>query len=767
ANNDALTTAEDTPLTIAASALTGNDSDPEGDTYSITGFTQTSNGTLAQDGDGSFTYTPNANYNGGDSFTYTITDSQGATDTATVTINVTPVNDVAPTIGTSSLSVSEEGLVAGVKDTTGSNDTTDLATRTSTIAITGTAPLTAELSLVGLPTTLKSGGVVIAWSYDSDNPAIILGKAGSELVIQITLNGGSTAVTPASTALSYTVALLGPVDHALTNVEDTLSFNVGVTLSDGSNPVASSRIGITIEDDMPVLTNIESLVVGNSTASTIGTITGLSFGADHAASTGAFTLTSTPKLEGITNILSDDGKTLTASINGLNNVYDSTDAVFYTVTLSDNSTYTFNLVTPQPTQLIPLNFAQVTAGGPQEMVTLTAGTNSVTFDGLQFNPTTFAPINSTSSNVDDINANSIGFGIGNGNVDDNEGFSASVVQPVDGMQFTVVAAAGNIDATTIYWKAFAADGTTVVDSGTISLTGLKNVASSQVVSIQSDVEFNIIEVRFDHPDSNDAVRIQGFSLIDKIVPSDLALNFTATATDGDGDQVSASFSVNVDSVPTAVDDITYTVQGTDGDGDSVNGLIGATLYPAQPTISGTAGNDTLTGDNADNYLLGGDGDDILSGNGGDDLLVGGAGNDTLTGGNGNDILIGGTGNDILTGGASADVFKWNLADKGEAGNPAHDIVTDFGNGNNVLDLRDLLTGEHDTSLANYLHFDKSGSDTVISVTSNGGNGIGENYDAGKVDQTITLEAVDLVTGYDTQAAMIQSMLDSQKLITDN
>ncbi|WP_340124646.1 cadherin-like domain-containing protein, partial [Methylobacter svalbardensis] len=92
ANNDALTTAEDTPLTIAASALTGNDSDPEGDTYSITGFTQTSNGTLAQNQDGSFTYTPNANYNGGDSFTYTITDSQGATDTATVTINVTPVN---------------------------------------------------------------------------------------------------------------------------------------------------------------------------------------------------------------------------------------------------------------------------------------------------------------------------------------------------------------------------------------------------------------------------------------------------------------------------------------------------------------------------------------------------------------------------------------------------------------------------------------------------------------------------------------------------
>ncbi|MFZ2948210.1 MAG: retention module-containing protein, partial [Desulfuromonadaceae bacterium] len=81
AANDALVTAEDTPLTIAAAALTGNDSDPDGDAFSITGFTQTANGSLALNSDGSFTYTPNANYNGPDSFTYTITDANGDTST--------------------------------------------------------------------------------------------------------------------------------------------------------------------------------------------------------------------------------------------------------------------------------------------------------------------------------------------------------------------------------------------------------------------------------------------------------------------------------------------------------------------------------------------------------------------------------------------------------------------------------------------------------------------------------------------------------------
>ena len=35
-----------------------------------------SNGTLSFNADGSYEYTPNANYTGGDSFTYTVTDAE-------------------------------------------------------------------------------------------------------------------------------------------------------------------------------------------------------------------------------------------------------------------------------------------------------------------------------------------------------------------------------------------------------------------------------------------------------------------------------------------------------------------------------------------------------------------------------------------------------------------------------------------------------------------------------------------------------------------
>ncbi|CAA6819128.1 MAG: T1SS secreted agglutinin RTX [uncultured Sulfurovum sp.] len=87
---DTKTTPEDTPTTIT---VLGNDTDPDGDTLSVTTLTQPSHGTAVKNANGTITYTPDANYNGTDVFTYSITDGNGETDTTTVTVTVTPVND--------------------------------------------------------------------------------------------------------------------------------------------------------------------------------------------------------------------------------------------------------------------------------------------------------------------------------------------------------------------------------------------------------------------------------------------------------------------------------------------------------------------------------------------------------------------------------------------------------------------------------------------------------------------------------------------------
>jgi hypothetical protein len=73
-----------------ALAVKANDTDPDGDTLTITAKTNGSHGTVAITGGGSgLTYDPVQLYYGTDIFTYTISDGHGGTDSATVLLTIT------------------------------------------------------------------------------------------------------------------------------------------------------------------------------------------------------------------------------------------------------------------------------------------------------------------------------------------------------------------------------------------------------------------------------------------------------------------------------------------------------------------------------------------------------------------------------------------------------------------------------------------------------------------------------------------------------
>ncbi|WP_047548580.1 retention module-containing protein [Methylotenera sp. G11] len=207
----------------------------------------------------------------------------------------------------------------------------------------------------------------------------------------------------------------------------------------------------------------------------------------------------------------------------------------------------------------------------------------------------------------------------------------------------------------------------------------------------------------------------------------------------------------VNDVPSFTVPLTYAL--TDASGDTDTGTISVTLGG----LSGTSGNDTLNG---------GANSDVISGDAGNDIINGGAGNDMLNGGAGDDVITGGKGDDVMTGGLGADTFKWMLADAGTAGSPARDVISDFDTtvNSDKLDLRDLLTGENSTNLASFLHFEKSGTDTIVHVSNNGGFSGG--YNGANEVQTITLQNVDLVTGFANDQAIIADLISKQKLITD-
>ncbi|MBP1862321.1 hypothetical protein J2Z75_005852 [Rhizobium herbae] len=101
-----------TPLTIQASALLANDTDPDGDTLTITGVSGGVNGLASFNSQtNTVTFTPTTGYTGAASFTYSISDGRGGTASATVNLTVTP-----PSTATSLFSLSDTPAVTSVND---------------------------------------------------------------------------------------------------------------------------------------------------------------------------------------------------------------------------------------------------------------------------------------------------------------------------------------------------------------------------------------------------------------------------------------------------------------------------------------------------------------------------------------------------------------------------------------------------------------------------------------------------------------------------
>jgi hypothetical protein len=92
--------------TVIAGTLVANDAD--NDPLSFALVEQAANGTVAVNADGSFTYTPNADFNGTDSFTFIANDGTTNSNVATVALTVNPLND-AP--------VAQDGAAVGDEDT--------------------------------------------------------------------------------------------------------------------------------------------------------------------------------------------------------------------------------------------------------------------------------------------------------------------------------------------------------------------------------------------------------------------------------------------------------------------------------------------------------------------------------------------------------------------------------------------------------------------------------------------------------------------------
>ncbi|MBX7513699.1 VCBS domain-containing protein [Qipengyuania sp. GH38] len=174
-------------------------------------------GSLAYNGDGSFTYTPGAGETGTVTFQYAITDGDGDVSTATVTLTLSP--DSTPEIAVEGDNdVDEAALGARDGEPAGSNSASDGEIATGVISITTGGDTIASLVINGVNVT--AGG-------------------------QVATDSGVLTITESNGAYSYSFELL---DNTLSD-PDSESFSLTVTDSDGDT--ASTTLVIAIIDDAP------------------------------------------------------------------------------------------------------------------------------------------------------------------------------------------------------------------------------------------------------------------------------------------------------------------------------------------------------------------------------------------------------------------------------------------------------------------------------------------------------------------------------------
>ncbi|MEP0870270.1 tandem-95 repeat protein, partial [Trichocoleus desertorum AS-A10] len=307
AGNDAIAVNEDTPTLITIDpTLLSNDSDPDEDVPFITSFAQPGRGSLVDQGDGTYLYTPNTNISGTDSFTYTISDGRGGTANGVVNLTIAPVND-APTARNDAYTVNEDTrlsitatngvlrndtdidgdrLIVSVSETNSAQGGTVVVNNNGSFTYQAPTDFSGTDSFtytVADPTgAISSATVIMTVNPINDRPTATPDAVTTNEEEAITIDLTDNASDVDGDVLTFATAT-NPRNGAVTNNGDgTFNYTPNVnffgsdsftyTVSDGRGGTATSRVSITVDNvnDAPVgrndsFTTSEDPVLGSVT----------------------------------------------------------------------------------------------------------------------------------------------------------------------------------------------------------------------------------------------------------------------------------------------------------------------------------------------------------------------------------------------------------------------------------------------------------------------------------------------------------------------
>ncbi len=623
AQNDAATTPEDTPVTVAV--LT-NDSDPDGDALTITSASA-DNGTVVVNADGTVTFTPDPDFNGEANVTYTVSDGQGGVATATLTVTVTAENDAPVAVDipdvtnedNQSVSIATESFFSDVDGDdltiTAAGLPPGLSIDPATGIISGTLDIDASQ---GSPYTVTltaddgNGGTVsqdFVWTVTNPAPTAVNDNASvdedSSVNVDVLGNdndpdGDPLTVTSAS-APNGTVVI--EADGTLTytpnpdfNGEDTITY----TIDDGNGGTSTAAVIVTVNpiNDDPVAVD-DAVTTDEDTPVTIGVL-----GNDSDIDGDDLTVTTATSPDGTVTINPDGTLEFTPNPN-----FNGTTTISYEISDGNGGTATATVtVTVNPINDPPVANPDAATTDEDTPVNVPLIGNDTDADGDALTVTAATAANGTvvinpdgsvdyTPNPDFNGTDTITYTISDG----NGGFSTSTatitVNPVnDDPVAAAIAPQTNDDSTPVTLDVSGNFSDVDGDDLTFSATGLPP-------GLSIDADGNITGTL--DPDAS-----QGGPAGDGVY------EVTVTADDGNGGTVDTTFVWTVNNPPpVAVDDTATTDEDTpvnipvlandsdpDGDpltvtaADAANGSVvieadGTVTYTPNPDFNGT---DTIT-----------------------------------------------------------------------------------------------------------------------------------------------------------------------------
>jgi Ca2+-binding RTX toxin-like protein len=627
--------AEDTAYVVSAADLLAGFSDADLDTLSVANLTA-SDGAIVDDGDGTYTITPTADFNGSVTLTFDVVDGNGgALVGQTQSYTLAAVNDAptgAPTTtfadGTEDTAyiVSAADLLAGFSDA--DLDALSIANLT---ASDGAIVDNGDGTYTITPTADFNGSVTLTYDVIDGQGGELAGQTQSYTIASVNdapIGAPSVVLSDGMEDRAYVVSAADLL-AGFSDVEgDTLSV-ANLTASDGAivdngdgtytiTPTADFNGAVTLTYD--VIDGQGGELVTQSQSYTIASVNDAPIGAPSAvladgAEDTAYVVAAADLLAGFSDVDLDtlSVANLSASNGGIVDNGDGTYTIMPTADFNGTVTLTYDVIDGQSGALSGQTLSYMLAAAPDAPDARDDALSAT--EGAALTGSVFAD-NGSGADVDadgetitvvDVNGLAVNVGV--------------QIALASGALLTV-----NADGTYSYDD----NGAFLIGSGQSASDGFTYTISDGGASDTATVSINVAGVGLPTiVGSDSAETLSGSGASEALYGfggNDMLFGRGGgDLIDGGAGRDRARYDQDTAGVTVSL----VTGQGAGGEAE------GDTLVNIED-LGGGRGNDHLIGDEGPNYLFGAQGDDSLEGGDGDDMLFGGSGADTLDGGAGRD-----------------------------------------------------------------------------------------------------------------------------------